>query len=126
MPAILVSPYIEAGTVFRSGTAMPYDHTSILATLRDWLNIPQEKMLTSSRVKDAPTFANILTRSAPRTDLPGITLNVAATKPKTQFWAHNDLQSAILSAHGRRYRHGFRNWSRMKAFGTPPSASQSQ
>jgi phospholipase C len=126
VPAILVSPYIEAGTVFRSAVEVPYDHTSILATLRDWLNIPQGKMLTSARVKDAPTFANILTRSAPRTDLPGITLNVAATKPKTQFWAHNDLQSAILSAHGQRFRHGLKNWSRMRKFGTPPSASKSQ
>jgi len=126
VPAVLISPYIEAGTVFRSATELPYDHTSILATLRDWLNIPEAKMLTSARVKDAPTFANILTRSTPRTDLPSIAWNAAATKPKTQFWAHNDLQSAILSANGQRYRHGFRNWSRMKPFGTPPSASQGQ
>ncbi len=122
VPAILVSPYIEAGTVFRSGTDVPHDHTSILATLRDWMKIPEGEMLTSARVKDAPTFASILTRSTPRTDLPSIALNAAATKPKTQFWAHNDLQSAILTAHRRRYTYGFRNWTRMRGFGTPPSS----
>jgi phospholipase C len=121
VPGIFVSPYIEAGTVFRSATDVPYDHTSILATLRDWLNIPQGKMLTSARVKDAPTFANILTRNTPRTDLPAITLNADAMKPKTQFWADNDLQSAILSAQRRRYAHGFSNLIRMRRFGTPPS-----
>ena len=126
VPAVLVSPYIEAGTVFRSVTDVPYDHTSILATLRDWLNIPQGRMLTSARVKDAPTFANVLTRSTPRSDLPAIALNPAASKSKTQFWAHNDLQSAILSAQRRRYTHGFRNWTRMRRFGTPPPDSQNQ
>lgn len=121
VPAVFVSPYVEAGTVFRSGTDVPYDHTSILATLRDWLNIPQEKMLASERVKDAPTFANILTRSAPRTELPEIALGAAATKPKTQLWARNDLQEAILIAHRQRYKNGLRNWSRMKSFGTSPA-----
>jgi phospholipase C len=32
VPTLLISPYIEAGTVFRSTTDVPYDHTSILAT----------------------------------------------------------------------------------------------
>jgi phospholipase C len=126
VPAVFVSPYIEAGTVFRSLTAVPYDHTSILATLRDWLSIPQAKMLISARVKDAPTFAKVLTRSTPRTDLPSIALNAAATKPKRQFLAHNDLQSAILSAHRQRYKRGFRNWARMKGFGTPSEPSRSR
>ena len=120
VPAVLVSPYIEAGTVFRSETDVPYDHTSILATLRDWLKIPQTKMLTSARVKDAPTLGNILTRNTPRTALPNIALSSASAKIKSQFWASNDLQEAIVIAHKQRYEHGFRNWSRMKSFGTPP------
>ena len=126
VPAVFVSPYIEAGTVFRTATDVPYDHTSILATLRDWLKIPQAQMLTSARVKDAPTFANILTRSTPRTGLPTIALNPVAAKPKTQFWASNDLQSAILSAHKQRYKHGFRNLARLKRFGTPSAKPRSR
>ena len=72
VPALLISPYIEAGTVFRSTTSVPYDHTSILATiLRDWLNTPSNKMLRSARIKAAPGFANVLSRTTPRTDRAG-------------------------------------------------------
>jgi phospholipase C len=34
VPAIVISDYVTPGTVFRSSSATPYDHTSILATLR--------------------------------------------------------------------------------------------
>lgn len=74
VPAVFVSPYIEAGTVFRStkqtrdgrNLEIPYDHTSILATLRDWLAIPEAIMLPSRRIAAAPTFENILTLENPR------------------------------------------------------------
>ena len=121
VPAVLISPYIEAGTVFRSATDVPYDHTSILATLRDWLQIPEEQMPPSQRIKDAPTFASKLTRSAPRTDIPVIALSEAAAKPTTRLIAWNDLQKTMLSAHRQRYAHGFANWARMRPFGTPLS-----
>jgi phospholipase C len=65
VPAILISPYVEPGTVFRSETAVPYDHTSILAMLRNWLGISASRMLTSARLKAAPSFENVLTRSEP-------------------------------------------------------------
>lgn len=103
---------------------MPYDHTSLLAMLRDWLKIPESKMLTSARVKDAPTLSNVPTRGTPRTDLPAISLSAAAAKPKTQFLAYNDLQSAILNAQRQRYKQGFRNLAKMKRFGTPPETSR--
>jgi len=73
VPAIFVSPYIAAGTVFRSEKLsadgrleVPYDHTSILATLRNWLRIPPSVMLPSRRVAAAPAFGHILNLSAPR------------------------------------------------------------
>lgn len=124
VPAVLISPYIESGTVFRSPTAVPYDHTSILATLRDWLAIPPGKMLTSQRVKDAPTLANVLSRSAPRTDFPVIAASEAAAKTKMTFIAWNDLQSAMFTAHRRRYVHGVKNWAKMKRFGTTKPKSK--
>jgi phospholipase C len=34
VPAVLVSPYIPQGTIFRAPGPVPYDHTSIIATLR--------------------------------------------------------------------------------------------
>jgi len=72
VPAVVVSPWIEEGTVFRSPTAYPYDHTSLLATLRDWLQIPADRMLKSARIAEAPTLAQVLTRTAPRSAIPAI------------------------------------------------------
>ena len=72
VPAVVVSPWIEEGTVFRSPTPRPYDHTSILATLRDWLEIPPALMLPSARVAEAPTLEQVLTRSTPRPGIPAI------------------------------------------------------
>lgn len=126
VPTLLISPYIEAGTVFRSPTAVPYDHTSILATLRDWLQIPEEKMLPSKRVKEAPTFGNVLTRSTARLELPVIAPTETAGRPTTGFFAKNDLQEAMLLAHRRRYAHSLGNLVRLKGFGTPPPKSQRQ
>ena len=119
VPAVLVSPYIEAGTVFRSPSAVPYDHTSILATLRDWLQVPAQNMLMSARVKEAPTFANVLTRSTPREDKPTIALGEAAAKPVMRWIAWNDMQKATLAAHRQRLAFGFGNWARMRRFGSP-------
>jgi len=69
VPVILISLYIQAGTVFRSA-GTPYDHTPILSTLWEWLHIPTAKMLPRERIKVAPTFSNILTLDNPRKDLP--------------------------------------------------------
>ena len=72
VPAVVASPWIEEGTVFRSPSQRPYDHTSLLATLRDWLQIPAEQMLKSARIADAPTLDHVLTRTAPRAEIPAI------------------------------------------------------
>ncbi|MEM5330445.1 alkaline phosphatase family protein [Paraburkholderia sp. JHI2823] len=103
VPAVVVSPYIAPGTVFRSPAATPFDHTSILATLRDWLGIAPAEMLASQRVEAAPTLAPLLTLDAPRTDLPAI-----AVPPASGFIATdlarplNDLQKSLVSGTARR------------------------
>jgi len=100
VPAVAVSPYIEPGTVFRSTTQVPLDHTSILATLRDWLQIPASVMLPSARIKAAPTFSNILTLSEPRSDHPHIEPRqdaAAAVSPQASA-EPNDLQKSIAMA----------------------------
>ena len=56
VPTVVISPYIAPGTVFRSNSTVPYDHTSILATLRDWLAIGEDVMLPSARIAAAPTL----------------------------------------------------------------------
>ncbi len=72
VPLVAVSPWIRAGTVFRSTTGVPFDHTSILATLRDWLMIPDALMLPSQRVAVAPTLDAVLNLTTGRQDRPAI------------------------------------------------------
>ncbi len=73
VPAIVVSSWVKPGTVFRAapGTT-PFDHTSVLATLRDWKNIPAADFLPSPRIAAAPTLDAVLTESQPNPDWPDI------------------------------------------------------
>jgi phospholipase C len=98
VPAVVVSPFIERGTVFRSPTGAPYDHTSVLATLRDWLVIPPAQMLRSQRVAAAPTLEQVLTLATPRTDLPQITPATFVTVPTSLALPPNDLQRSMVAA----------------------------
>ena len=108
VPTILVSPLIEPGTVFRasaSESATPYDHTSILATLRDWLSVPDALMLPSKRIRAAPNLDPVLTLSTPRADIPAIPAPAArlahAQPPMTG--PLNDLQKSLITASAMRF-----------------------
>ena len=94
--AAVISPYVEAGTVFRSPSAsVEFDHASILATLRDWIFPPGQptdtNWLTSERVKRAPTVWPVLTRAEPRDDIPYI-------PPAKSPQVHGDSGSDRLSS----------------------------
>jgi phospholipase C len=105
VPMVVVSPWIQAGTIFRTDTSAPYDHTSILATLRDWLEIPVDKMLMSQRIAKAPTLAQLLNSPSIRTDIPDISAvsigmlraleeRVTETIEDPEL---NDLQASLVS-----------------------------
>jgi phospholipase C len=107
VPAIVVSSYVTAGTVFRSGTGIPYDHTSVLATLRDWLGLSAafRTGLPSPRIVTAPTLAPVLNRTEKRDwpdILPSASLAEAAASPAAALPSAdvplNDNQKAILMA----------------------------
>jgi phospholipase C len=98
VPTVLVSPWIQAGTVFRSDSATPYDHTSVLATLRDWLEIPPEKMLGSERIANAPTLAQVLSLAEVRNDIPDIPPPPAEIQQTDTFLTPNELQKTLISA----------------------------
>ena len=99
VPTILVSPWIRAGTVFRSTTNVPYDHTSILATIRDWLAIPDQIMLPSKRIQAAPTFSNVLNLPQVRQDKPVITASCTpAPHLLNAIEMPNDLQRSMVAA----------------------------
>jgi phospholipase C len=103
VPTVLVSPFIQSGTVFRSNTAVPYDHTSILATLRDWIGIPDDRMLRSGRVAAAPNLAQVLTLAEARRDKPVITPSqrTSIQTPLTQ--PLNDLQRTLVAGTAKRF-----------------------
>lgn len=103
VPAILVSPYIQAGTVFRSDAAAPLDHTAILATLRDWLQIPQALMPQSARIEVAPNLFQVLSSGAARTDVPQISIPLAPHVEAAPDLLLNDLQRSVVSAIAIRY-----------------------
>jgi phospholipase C len=67
VPTILISPYVQKGTVFRSTTKVPYDHTSMIATTMKWLGRTDLSKF-GRRTEAAPTFEGALTLSDARTD----------------------------------------------------------
>jgi phospholipase C len=103
VPAIVVSSYVEPGTVFRATDGEPpYDHTSLLATLRDWLGLgAPDKFLPSPRIAAAPTLARVLTRARgnERADWPEITakckIDGSDVSPDTPL---NDVQKSLVVA----------------------------
>ena len=60
VPAILVSPWVEKGTVFRSTSNVPFDHTSLIATILKWRGLESHIADFGERTKVAPTFDNIV------------------------------------------------------------------
>jgi len=103
VPTVLVSPLIQAGTVFRSNTATPYDHTSILATLRDWLGIADADMLPSRRVAAAPNLAQVLTLTVSRKDTPVITPPEITRSQTPLIPPLNDLQRTLVAGTALRF-----------------------
>jgi phospholipase C len=63
VPAVIVSPYVKQGTVLRPPGAVPYDHTSIIATLRK--RFPALGPPLSARDAAAPDLGSALTLSEP-------------------------------------------------------------
>jgi phospholipase C len=65
VPAVLVSPLIAPGTVYRVPAAgAPLDHTSVLKTVQQRWSLPA----LTARDAAAPGFGDVLTLTVPRTD----------------------------------------------------------
>ena len=77
MPAVLVSPLIAPGTVFRPTGTVPLDHTSILKTVETRWGLPS----LTARDAAAPDVGDVLTLAQPRTDDPlaGVTVPASRT-----------------------------------------------
>ncbi len=96
VPTILVSPLIAPNTVFRSPTGVPYDHTSLIATILDWQQIDKHTWNLGARVAAAPTFDNVVTLRTPRTGNPF----APATSPPTGPIRYGD-PFVLINANGK-------------------------
>lgn len=80
VPLVLVSPRIQKSTVFRPAGDIPYDHTSVIATILKILDIPKESWCLGARTANAPTFENVFEGNSIRQDIPKVEVNKS---PKT-------------------------------------------
>jgi phospholipase C len=78
VPTVLISPLIEAGTVFRvPAGSVPLDHTSVLKTVELRWGLPP----LTARDAAAPDFGDVITLTTPRTDdvLAGVVVPVSGS-----------------------------------------------
>lgn len=93
VPTVLISPYIKQGTILRvvddetvphNGPPYPFDHTSIIATIRKRFKI---KPLTN-RDAVAPDLEKVLNLSTPENNGP-------LAKPSKFIYTKDDLEAAL-------------------------------
>lgn len=97
VPTVLVSPLIAAGTVFRTKSATPFDHTSVLATVEARFGVPA----LTKRDAAAPNVGAVLTLQKLRTDDPlsGVKVPVSAVAPPLS--AKPDKFEAAIAEHAQ-------------------------
>jgi phospholipase C len=86
---VIVSPYVEAGTILRPPGQVPYDHTSIIATLRK--RFPPLGGPLTGRDAAAPDLENVLTLQTPDNKGP----------PRLQALPYAPTPAAAAEAHAR-------------------------
>lgn len=119
IPALLISPRIKAGTVFRAKAGV-IDHTSVLKTIETRWGLPA----LTARDKAAPSLGDVLTLAAPRTDDP-----INGVQAPTSSAVHPNLaQPSILEKiHANRVSHlQLRNDKGSYDQHTPPDLSSSE
>ncbi|MGO4291427.1 alkaline phosphatase family protein [Chitinophaga sp. RAB17] len=102
VPAILISPWVPAGSVFRMPEGQtPFDHTSLIATVLSWMQIDRAQWNLGERVNQAPTFEQVLNLTSPRQDVPVVTAPVCP-QPAPTIAQISDLHHLIMA---RSWRH---------------------
>jgi len=105
VPAILISPYVPAGSIVRvsqeglpsQGPPYPFDHTSILATLRKLFNLGSPM---TARDAVAPDLTSALTLSLPLNDGPAAIVAAVPDVSTRELAAHaaatpNQMQASL-------------------------------
>jgi phospholipase C len=111
VPALVIASQVTPGLVFREEPGgVPYDHASILATLRDWLGLDRGPggFLPSPRIARAPTLAPVLAAAGGRLERDWPEVKAACRVDATDTGDDiplNDVQKSIL-AHAMRQDSG--------------------
>jgi phospholipase C len=99
VPAVIVSPYVPPGTIFGKSSAVPFDHTSIIATVRKRFNLGDSLTARDAR---APDLDSVLTLPGPTNKGPTRRLMALpyAPSPQTAAVAQtkplNGMQKALV------------------------------
>jgi phospholipase C len=83
VPTVIVSPYIPRGTVLKPLSSVPFDHTSIIASLRKRFNLGPP---LTERDKHAPDLEHALTLNSPDNDGPD-SIGALAYQPSPEVLA---------------------------------------
>lgn len=96
VPTIMVSPWIQSGTVFRSSTGVDFDHTSMIRTLCNKWKLEPNGL--TDRDAAAPDFSDVLNGVTKRTSMPRYTPRhyVPAPEPEAPKSILSKLQRAII------------------------------
>jgi phospholipase C len=92
VPTLLVSPWVPAGTVFRSpDPKTPFDHTSLISTILSWCGVEPATAGLGARAATAPTFGDALVGEA-RSDVPTFALPEGYADQGKDCWIGGDAQ----------------------------------
>lgn len=69
VPTLFISKYVKPETLIRSHTEVPFDHTSVISTVLEWLRVPKKDWKLGDRVAQAPSFAGVLAGDGSEEDL---------------------------------------------------------
>ncbi len=101
VPAVVVSPYVPAGSIIRPPSTTPYDHTSIIKTVRELFDLGPA---LTARDDAAPSLLPALTLAAPSNNGPATPLTAALDEPSQSLVAlrgkaaPNGMQAALSAA----------------------------
>ena len=99
VPAVIVSPYVPPGTIFGKSSPVPFDHTSIIATVRKRFNITAP---LTERDDRAPDLDSVLTLPTPTNNGPSLPPKALPYTPSpraaavAQAMPPNGMQKALV------------------------------
>ena len=103
IPTIIASPYVKPKSVFRS-LNVPFDHTSVIATILDWKNIDRKSWFLGERVAQAPLFDHVLELNEARKNDISISSSLNISRPETDTIKYGD--EVILEYKGSKWGYG--------------------